>query len=126
MIGFLIMAAAATAPTLNCDNAMTQTDMTICAGRAFTAADAALNAQWTITAAHMKQMDAQGSPGDGRPGYFQALLDAQRAWLRYRDAQCLSAGYYARGGSMEPMLVAQCKAELTHVRTQELKDLVAR
>ena len=123
MIGLLALAAAATAPSVDCDNAMTQADMTRCSGEDFRQADAALNAQWTLTAAHMKEMDAQGDPGDGWPGYFQALLDAQRAWLRFRDAHCLSAGYHARGGSMEPMLVAQCKAELTRARAAQLEDL---
>jgi len=125
MIGLLALAAATVAPSVNCHNAMTQFDMTQCAVREFEAADAALNAQWRATSAHMKQIDAQGDPGDGRPSYIQALLDAQRAWLQFRDAHCRSAGYHARGGSMEPMLVAQCKAELTRQRTGQLKDLVA-
>src|SRR5690606_1177340 len=50
---------------------------------------------------------------DRQPGHFDTLLEAQRAWLRFRDAQCLSESFMARGGSMQPMLDSQCKTYLT-------------
>ena len=59
----------------------------------------------------------------GRPTYFAQLLEAQRAWLRFRDGHCASVGYQARGGSLEPLLIATCKAELTRERTRQLKAL---
>jgi uncharacterized protein YecT (DUF1311 family) len=51
------------------------------------------------------------------------LLKAQRAWIDYRDGQCEAEGFQARGGTMEPMLVAGCIANLTDQRTKELKQL---
>jgi uncharacterized protein YecT (DUF1311 family) len=56
-------------------------------------------------------------------GAEKALVTAQRAWISYRDAQCEAAGFQARGGTMEPMLVAGCIADITEVRTKELKAL---
>jgi len=104
---------------------MTQTDMNICAGQDFVEADAELNAQWSITAASMRRRDADTTySDDGRAPYFEVLLAAQRAWLTFRDAHCISEGYEARGGSMEPMLVAGCRAALTRERTQQLRDLI--
>jgi uncharacterized protein YecT (DUF1311 family) len=50
-------------------------------------------------------------------------VTAQRTWIAYRDAQCEAAGFQARGGTMEPMLVAGCIADITEVRTKELKAL---
>jgi uncharacterized protein YecT (DUF1311 family) len=120
----VLLAAAAAAAPVDCVNALTQRDMNWCAAEDFRAADAALNAQWAITAAAMKRADKDGTAADGRIGYHAALLAAQRAWLAFRDAQCVSEGYAARGGSMEPMLVANCKAELTRERTQQLAALV--
>ena len=117
----LFLAAAVQQP--NCADPDTQTDMTLCAGRDYKAADAALNAQWKITYAKMKAWDAEGLSNDGRPGHAPVLLDGQRAWLKYRDAHCVSEGYYARGGSMEPMLVSRCLAELTKKRTEQLREL---
>lgn len=57
-------------------------------------------------------------------GALEALKKAQRAWIGYRDGQCELAGFEARGGSMEPMLVSGCLAELTRKRTDELRKIV--
>jgi len=106
-----------------------QQEMNICAHGEFLEADAALNAQWRITRDAMKANDAQliersGPDGDGRPGYFETLLEAQRAWIIYRDAHCRSEGNWARGGSIVPLLVSSCKTALTEARTKQLQDLV--
>lgn len=123
----------------NCDDPMVQQEMNWCAGQDYAAADAELNAQWKITAAIMKERDT-GTEGDFGPinpatprddaaarmtytGHFQTLLEAQRAWLAYRDAQCRLEGYSFLGGSAQPMIVAGCLASLTRQRTQELRDL---
>ena len=127
----LLLQSAETLP--ECDQAGAdkgyQQAMNQCAYRDFLIADAELNAQWSITRARMKQDDADfaASPSaefDTREGSFDRLLEAQRGWLRYRDAHCQVSGYEARGGSLEPLLVAMCKTELTRQRTQQLKDLV--
>ncbi|RIV84785.1 DUF1311 domain-containing protein [Aurantiacibacter xanthus] len=99
--------------------------MTMCAARDYEEADAALNAQWSQTADVMRARDRDlDRVYDDRPGYFETLLAAQRAWLTYRDKHCASAGYRYRGGSMEPMIVSGCKTRLTEQRTRELADLI--
>ena len=122
MIIMALMLLQGTA-TLDCENALTQSDMNQCAAREFDSADRQLNIQWTRTASEMRRRD-QRDLGDGRPGYFETLLASQRAWLTYRDTQCRVEGYYARGGSLEPLLVSTCKADLTRERTQTLRDLI--
>lgn len=109
-------------PQPNCKDPQTQADMTICAGRDLADADKALNAQYQVTRKALKERDADASVE--LKGGEDALLKAQRAWLAYRDAQCASVGFQARGGSMEPMLVSSCEADLTRNRTAELKALV--
>ena len=53
------------------------------------------------------------------------LLTAQRAWLAYRDADALLTGDIdARGGSMQGMLVALRKRELTISRTADFKRMI--
>lgn len=96
--------------------------MTICAGRDLADADKALNAQYQVTRKALKQRDA-GASAELKGGE-EAMVKAQRAWLAYRDAQCASVGFQARGGSMEPMLISSCEADLTRKRTAELKALV--
>ena len=125
LTAMLLQASAQAAqPKVDCKEPMTQMAMNICAGRDYEAADRKLNAVWKKVSAEMKQLDANTDIQDGRPGYFQTLLTAQRAWLVYRDTHCRSEGYLARGGSMEPMLVAMCLAETTRLRSQELRRYI--
>jgi len=125
MIALLPLLLLADLPTLDCENAMTQADMNECAFRDHQAANAELNAQWQQTSSVMKSRDENfESEYDTRSGYFDTLLEAQRAWLGYRDAHCRSEGYFARGGSLEPLLVTSCMTHLTRLRTAELEELV--
>ena len=126
-LSLLAQAAEPPVPGWNCDDPQVQQEMNWCAGRDFAVADERLNAQWKITSAVMKQRDTEWAAldsADKRPGFFASLLDAQRGWLRYRDAHCRVDGYIARGGTLEPLLVSTCKARLTRMRTEELKALV--
>lgn len=103
-----------------------QQEMNICAHREFLEADGALNAQWRLTRQAMRERDSESEKPawDDRPGYFDTLLEAQRAWIAYRDAHCRSEGYFARGGSLEPLLVSTCKTHLTELRTTQLRELI--
>lgn len=125
ILTLLLALAASDDREWNCDEPVAQQEMNWCASQDFHKADAALNAQWKLTAAAMKRRDERdGAPSDGRPNHFDTLLAAQRAWLKYRDAHCDLGGYLFRGGSMEPLLVATCRTTLTEARTKQLKDLI--
>jgi uncharacterized protein YecT (DUF1311 family) len=104
-------------PALDCENAMTQAAMTECAGRDYEAADKALNAAWQAAAGKARTSSAQE---------FDRLLDAQRKWLKYRDAQCLAEnGSGESGGSMWPMLQSSCLAGLAQERTARLRSYIS-
>jgi uncharacterized protein YecT (DUF1311 family) len=109
---------------VNCENAMAQSEMNFCANKDYEAADKELNAIYKKTMAAMKDTDKElGAINENYVGAVDALKKAQRAWIDYRDGQCELAGFEARGGSMEPMLVSGCLADLTKKRTAELKGL---
>ncbi len=139
LLPLLLQSAEPPVASWNCDDPMVQQEMNWCAGQDYAAADAELNAQWKTTAAIMKERDT-GMEADFGPidpvtpredaaarmayiGHFQTLLEAQRAWLSYRDAQCRLEGYSFLGGSAQPMIISGCLARLTRQRTQELRDL---
>ncbi len=111
-------------PPLNCEEPMDQSSMTQCAYLAWETADKELNTVWKTAIKDARDADAEmksyGSD-DGRPGYEDTLLKAQRAWIAFRDAHCEYSGFEARGGSMEPMLVGICLEQLTLERTMQLK-----
>jgi uncharacterized protein YecT (DUF1311 family) len=109
---------------IDCENAMTQADMNMCANKDYEAADKELNAVYKKAMASMKATDTELAGIDTNlVGAVEALKNAQRAWIGYRDGQCELAGFEARGGSMEPMLVSGCLTDLTKKRTDELKEL---
>jgi len=119
--GMLLTAGAASAEDIDCENPQTQSDLRSCEVARHETADKALNAQYKKTRAAMAAIDTD-LDGDMK-GAEQALVKAQRAWIDYRDAECDAFGFQARGGTMEPMLVAGCLADVTDRRTKELKEL---
>lgn len=93
----------------NCDNAVSQTDMDVCAGQQFDAADKALNETY---ARLMKVISPAGRT---------SLRNAERAWLEYRDKQCAFNLLARSGASVYPMVMAICLTGLTNQQNNELK-----
>ncbi|WP_447921610.1 lysozyme inhibitor LprI family protein [Achromobacter aegrifaciens] len=107
----LALAASAQAQSLDCGNAATQTDMSLCADQAYRKSDADLNAAYKDVNARLK---------DNRDAATQ-LHAAQRAWLFFRDAECAFATGGTSGGSAYPMVLSMCLDKLTQARTKELR-----
>lgn len=110
-------------PKPDCSNQLTQFDMNYCANEDFEAADAKLNEVWKHARVTARKLDEQ-EEDVARRGAEKALLAAQRGWIAYRDGSCELAGWEAHGGSMEPMLVSGCLAQMTIERTRQLQALV--
>lgn len=105
----------------DCANAQTQAEMTQCAGADFDEADQGLNAEYQKLRKLLATRDRQAD--EGGKGAVEALVAAQRAWVAFRDANCDLAGFQARGGTMEPMLISSCMADMSRKRTEELQSL---
>ena len=91
-----------------------QQAMNMCAGEAYQRADKALNARWA------KVLAIYGEDAESK----KLLLDGQRAWLTYRDAQCNLAALDSKGGSIWLLINSGCLAALTRQRTKELAELI--
>ncbi|GEO85595.1 MULTISPECIES: lysozyme inhibitor LprI family protein [Alphaproteobacteria] len=115
-------ASAEDEPIIKCEDAVTQTEMTVCAVQEHEAADKKLNEQWGKTKKAVAEWDA-GLDAEQR-GAVDALMKAQRAWIQYRDGHCDVQGFSVRGGSLEPAIIELCLADLTRKRTAELEDLI--
>ena len=125
MIAALIFLLAAPADATDCDGDSPQQMLNICAANAAESADAEMNAQWKLTAAEMKRRDSEiDRKDDHEPGYFETLLASQRAWLTYRDRQCLLESFEMRGGSGAPQIHGGCMHRLTRDRLAQLKALI--
>lgn len=128
MIAALLLLAAAPSVDVDatdCDDNSPQQMLNICAANAAQAADQELNAVWKRVAAAMKRRDSEvDRKTDREPGFFDTLLAGQRAWLTYRDKQCLLASFEMRGGSGAPQIHGGCMHTLTRARIAELEALV--
>jgi uncharacterized protein YecT (DUF1311 family) len=98
----------------DCATASSQQAMNICADQAFKVADKALNTSYQQVTQRLKD----------NPDSVALLVKAQRAWIAFRDTQCEFATSAAAQGSIYPMLVAQCRSELTQTRTKDLNALL--
>ena len=117
----LLIAMAAGWQQPNCANPQTQADMNQCAARDAAEADADLNLIYKEVVAHYQRMDRDSESKEG----VKRLRAAQRAWVAFRDAQCAVAGYESLGGSMEPLLVSGCVANLTKTRAADLRMMLS-
>jgi uncharacterized protein YecT (DUF1311 family) len=129
MISTLLLALAlqgsfdARAREYHCSAPETQSqlEMNMCAEVDFERADADLNRIYREEVASAQQADREIDASDHRPTSEVVLRQAQRAWIAFRDAQCIYEGYgEARGGSMEPMVYSGCRARLTRERIAQL------
>jgi uncharacterized protein YecT (DUF1311 family) len=103
--------------------AQTQAQMTAQAASAWKTADAAMTVQWKRTYATMKRRDAADTSRGGGFGFAAATLESQRAWIAFRDRQCVIEGGEFAGGSMQSMTRFACSARLTRERTRQLAAL---
>jgi len=109
----LTAAAGAKTPkqrqTQPCEEHGSQAEASGCAHREFQAADAELNKAYGRLAGIL---DAEE----------KALLkEAELAWIKYRDSNCVFESSQYAGGTMRPMIESFCLARVTRARTAELK-----
>lgn len=112
---------------VNCDDPVTQPELTYCAHLDYEAADADLNAIWpdVVAAAKLRDEDvAEMAKERGVPTTLEALRTAQRAWIAWRDAQCEYESYDVFGGTAQPMVGSACLARLTQDRVAFFKSVL--
>jgi uncharacterized protein YecT (DUF1311 family) len=102
-----------------CDKAMSNAETRQCADREFKKHDAELNRLYK------KLLENAADQGDVQQGYgvppLEALKQAQRAWVAFRDANChwKSTSFY--GGTGQSVIMSSCLAIATRDRVEELK-----
>ena len=113
---FAVMLAASASPQQDLkrcyDEARSTYAMRQCNAEEFRIYDQALNESYRQL---MQRLD---------PTERRNLREAQRAWIRYRDAECRFEGFAMRGGTGEALLVGECLAEMTQRRAGELRKIL--
>lgn len=52
------------------------------------------------------------------------LIEAQRNWIKFRDAKCVFEAARYEGGSIQPLVKSQCLEATTKIRTEDLKTII--
>ena len=91
-----------------CNAARTQLELNQCFGEEFRKADAQLKNIYSRLVEH-RQVAA-----------VEKLKAAQKVWTQYRDLHCEAARDEYEGGSISPMVFAQCMTTTTRHRIEEL------
>jgi len=111
---FILTLAAVLVPSLaqadECSKARTQAEMNICAGHELEQANATINNLYKET---MAKYDAEGQ---------ELLRKSERTWIAFRDAECDFRTSGSKGGSIWPLVRAQCLTELTRARIKQLEQ----
>lgn len=97
-----------------CASPRTQHAMNVCAAREHARADSTLNARYQDLVRNMPAAQ------------LELLRTAQRAWIRFRDAECEHQASIYEGGSMQPMVRSSCLARLTEQRAEDLQRIIDR
>lgn len=98
-----------------CDAAQTQLELNECSAKALGVSDKKLNQLYrTVEGRLAGDADARG-----------LLVDAQRRWIAFRDAECAFRTSAVQGGSIEPMVRSLCLTSLTDARIADLEALLS-
>ncbi|NJO76208.1 MAG: DUF1311 domain-containing protein [Leptolyngbyaceae cyanobacterium RM1_406_9] len=99
----------AAAPT-DCANAQTQAEINQCAQAFYETADAELNRVYQNLKASLNSQEQE------------ELIDAELAWIDYRDETCDAESSQYEGGSIQPTIYYGCLERVTAERTAELQQ----
>lgn len=111
LVSVLAFLSIAPAQAADCANATDQATMTQCADAGFKKSDAELNALYKRIEQRLKD----------NADTKKLLIAAQRSWVSFRDAECGFATANVAGGTLYPMVYAQCADGLTQARIKDFK-----
>ncbi len=110
-----------TADDVDCDKAVTTVDLNACAEQSLDVADKALNETYKKILADLALPDTENAAGNLK--WSEALKVSQRAWVAFRDADCVKLMVHeAGGGTATTGAILGCLTEMTDARTKSLKE----
>jgi uncharacterized protein YecT (DUF1311 family) len=113
MLMILIAITAAAGGSSSCAD-QSQAGLTRCTSVKLQAVDAEMTARYQTL---LGLLSASG---------VQRLRVAQRAWIGWRDRECIlrTGGGFAASGTIVPMLMHECLSDLTQARSRQLQMMI--
>jgi uncharacterized protein YecT (DUF1311 family) len=114
-------AAAQKAPKIDCGKAMSTPELNWCSEQELEKADRKLNEAYKRVLAHIAAVDTMTT--SEREKWANAMREAQRRWIAFRDQDCGEViGYEWSGGTGMTGAMLGCKISKTETRTKELEE----
>ena len=113
---FLLITTSVRAQDGVCHNDGSGRDAGICAKQAADIADANLNSAYK---SELNKLNSSDNMARART----SLVESERAWIKFRDADCAVQDHIFEKGSMRGAMVEQCLKELAERRTKELQSI---
>ncbi len=116
-------ASIASGQDITCNPEGNTMEMGACLQKDFEKADKGLNAVYQKLLKSLSNEDKE-SGAEGEVTRVARLKDAQRAWVAWRDVECVLRSVGNFGGSIESLNIPACTARLTEERTKLLTGIL--
>ncbi|MGI9481200.1 MAG: lysozyme inhibitor LprI family protein [Hyphomicrobiales bacterium] len=117
---FAAVSISEQAAASGCENAATQIEINLCMKEELERADKALSVALSTATEFLSNLDKQSEAAAGAQSRVDVLSLAQKSWASFRDAHCKLAGLEYAGGSIQPLIINECKAKLARQRMEQL------
>jgi len=111
MIALLLAAATSSAFALDCKNAVSTPDMNECASIEQKEVEAKLNKVYQRVTKSIDEASTR-----------KALVEAQRAWVKFREADCKAVYEQNKTGTIRTLMFIGCMQQHAETRTKALEE----
>lgn len=121
LLGFTVFSLSSSVFAADaCLSPQAEGDILQCSAQKKASAEVTLNKEYTSAKQRiLTSYKADKTLGDE---YLKTLLDAQRGWLKFRDAQCKLEAFVAEEGTLaNEVSVNECVAKIDGERIKDLK-----
>lgn len=116
---FALSAKAEESPEVDCSKAFSTPDIDQCAAIELDKAEISLNQAYQRL---VKQLTKPDTAQDNYTEYRKKLLSAQRAWIKFREADCDTQYAMHSSGTIRNAIYLGCKQQRAEQRIKELNN----
>lgn len=121
VFGLTILLFSVNVYALDCDNATSTVDMNTCAKQVQEKTEKELNVVYKKVMESLSRPDTEyDKPSEAKA----ALRNAQRAWIKFREADCKAVYIQNQGGTIRTLAHLNCMQSRAEQRIKELNDFI--
>lgn len=117
-ISLVCVFVASSAHALNCETAIATPDVSECAKQEQMVVEEKLNRVYQKALKHLNELDAEQDSKSK-----QKLIQAQRTWVKFRDADCDAMYTQYEGGTIRSIVYIDCMQKHAERRVEDLEAI---